>query len=271
MTDSLILRPIGVVCSPFKNTQEIPLQGGRATLKIHPDYADGLDGLECSSHLVVMSYLHLADRGALKSLPVPVDPGAPVRGVFATRSPARPNPVSMTVVPLLKRDGLQLEVDYLDLVDGTPLVDLKTYSPGWDSVFCARRRHRASPAALEDAQLAAFLERDLRNFMGPCAEESAARWGLAATFVGARTLQVDPREPSMSVLVNRADATTEALMALTGAAFFNRRLASVPDKGSLRVRFQCAASRVELVSTRDELPWDVGGWAQAFTITVTSP
>jgi tRNA (adenine37-N6)-methyltransferase len=269
MTAYLTLQPIGVVRSAFKTTHEIPLQGGRATLEIHRDFADGLDGLENSSHLLVMGYLHLADRGVLKARPAKVDPGAPARGVFATRSPVRPNPISLTVVPLLSKEGLQLAVDNLDLVDGTPLVDLKAYAPGWDSVFCARHEHRASPAALDDLRLAACLERDLRNFMGPAAQDPAGRWGLAATFVGARALGVDPREPSMSVQVNRLDATTEALMALTGAAFFNGRLAVAPDERALRVRFRREACFVELVAARDEPPCEVEGWAHAFTSTMT--
>jgi tRNA (adenine37-N6)-methyltransferase len=270
MSDSMTLRPIGIVRSPFKTTSAVSLQGGRATLEIHPDYADGLDGLERSSHLVVMGYLHLADRSVLKARPIKVDPSAPARGVFATRSPARPNPVSLTVVPLLKRDGLKLEVDHLDLMDGTPLVDLKAYSPGGDSVFCARHSHRASPAALDDQRLAACLERDLTNFMGSAAQNPAARWGLAATFVGTRALQVDPREPSMSVLVNRTDTTTEALMALTGAALFNRRLVTVPDGAALRVLFRFGTGSVELVATREEFPRDVESWSRVFTTTVTN-
>lgn len=260
------LRPIGSVRSPFRTTREIPLQGGPAALEILPEFSDALDGIEGSSHLLVMGFLHRADRTALRTRPVKIDPTAPERGVFATRSPARPNPVSLTVVPLLARDGLRLEVDGLDLVDGTPLVDVKPYAPGWDSVFCAHHAHRRPRAALGDGLFVTYLERDLHNFMGDSARDEAARWGLAATLVGTRALGVDPRDRSLRIRVNRADATAEALMALTGAALFNGRLAIAPDDDPLRIRFEHGGRSAELVRDREELPAGAGAWAGAFAI-----
>jgi tRNA-Thr(GGU) m(6)t(6)A37 methyltransferase TsaA len=267
MSEVYSIAPIGFVRSPFKTRQEIPLQGGPAILEISPEFVEGLDGLENSSHLVVMGFLHLADRTVLKSRPVKVDPNAPAKGVFSSRSPARPNPISLTVVPLLARDGARLEVDRLDLLDGTPIVDLKAYCPGWDGVFCAQHRHRAGPMAVDDARLAACMERDLENFMGAVAHEPAARWGLAATFVGTRRLEVDPRDPSLRVGVNRLDETTEALMALTGAAFSNRRLDVQHGGDALRMCFDHGGRRVALVALSPEPPSAVAAWTQAFAIT----
>jgi len=176
----------------------------------------------------------------------------------------------MTVVPLLARDGLRLEVDHLDLVDGTPLLDIKSYSPGWDGVFSARHQHRASTAAIDDRRLATCLERDLENFMGTSAQKAEARWGLAAAFVGARALEVDPREPSLAVSVNRSDATTEALMAITGAAIFNGRLEIVSGGTALRVVFRHGANRAALEAIVDELPRDFSEWRRAFSTTVSN-
>lgn len=265
MTGCLLMQPIGVVRSPYKITHAIPLQGGPAVLEIFPQFETGLEGLDGSSHLVVLGHLHLADRSVLKTRPTKIDPHAPEKGVFATRSPARPNPVSLTIVALASRDGLRLHVENLDLVDGTPILDLKAYSPGWDSVFCARHRHRASPKALDEDRLAACLERDLLNFMGPAAADPAARWGLAAILVGTRALGVDPRDPTMRVEVNRVGVLAESLMALTGAAVFNRRLLTVPDEGALRIRLSTDQRGVELTARRSELPDDHAAWARAFS------
>jgi tRNA-Thr(GGU) m(6)t(6)A37 methyltransferase TsaA len=266
MTEAFSFAPIGYVRSAFKDRKEIPLQGGAATLEIAPAFADGLDGLESSSHIIVMGYLHLADRTVLKARPVKVDPNAPAKGVFSTRSPARPNPISITVVPLLARDGLHLDVDRLDLLDGTPLIDLKSYCPGWDGVFCAQHKHRAGPMAVDDARLAACMERDLENFMGAAAHLPAARWGLAAAFVAARRLEIDPRDPELKVAVNRVDETTEALMALTGAAFSNRRLVVFLEPRPLHVRFEYGGKSIGLTATVAEPPASVSDWSKAFEL-----
>ncbi|MGC4115657.1 MAG: tRNA (N6-threonylcarbamoyladenosine(37)-N6)-methyltransferase TrmO [Myxococcales bacterium] len=266
MTASYSIAPIGYVRSEFKERRAIPLQGGRAILELDPLLAEGLDGLENSSHLIVMGFLHLADRTVLKSHPVMVDPHAPAKGVFSTRSPARPNPISVTVVPLLGRAAMRLEVDRLDLVDGTPIVDLKSYCPGWDGVFCAQHKHRAGPTAVNDARLAACMERDLENFMGPVARGASARWGLGAAFVAARRLEIDPRDPLLRVSVNRVDETTEALMALTGAAFSNQRLKARAEAQPLQMRFERCGRNLELRATAAELPAAVPEWAAAFAV-----
>lgn len=263
MTETFAISPIGYVRSPYRTHPEVPLQGGPATLEISPGFVEALDGLEGSSHLIVMGFLHLADRTALRARPVKVDPNGPAKGVFSTRSPSRPNPISVTVVPLLARRGACLDVERLDLVDGTPLVDLKSYCPGWDGVFCAQHKHRAGPEAVDDARLAACMERDLANFMGEAARGTASRWGLAAVFVASRRLGVDPRDPGTCVTVNRVDETTEALMALTGAAFSNQRLHLAPDGGPVRVRFVHAGRTVSLVAQRPE-PGGREDWPRAF-------
>ena len=117
MEDSYLVRPIGVVQSPFETPSSVPIGGDRATLVVFPEFQDGLNGLEYSSHLVVIAFLHQADRSALATRPRKCDPTAPPRGIFGSRSPARPNPVSVTVVPILNRIGQHIEVDHLDLVN----------------------------------------------------------------------------------------------------------------------------------------------------------
>ncbi|MCL2178557.1 MAG: tRNA (N6-threonylcarbamoyladenosine(37)-N6)-methyltransferase TrmO [Proteobacteria bacterium] len=266
MTETFSVLPIGYVRSAFKTRQEIPLTGGPAILELKAEFADALDGLESNSHLLVMGFLHQADRKVLKSRPMKVDPTAPTRGVFSTRSPARPNPISLTVVPLLGSKGLCLEVERLDLLDGTPLVDIKPYSPGWDGVFCARHKHRAQPTAIADAHLVACMERDLENFMGPIALKPKTRWVLAMAFVATRFLKADLRDSDIQVSVNRMDETTEALMALTGAAFFNHRLLAYPETQPLQVQFKYGAQNIRLRACISELPHSPSQWPQAFTL-----
>jgi hypothetical protein len=111
------------------------------------------------------------------------------------------------------------------------------------------------------------MERDLENFMGPVARSPAARWGLGATFVAARRLCIDPRDPELHVLVNRVDETTEALMALTGAAFSNRRLVAHQEALPVRVQYDRRGRSVVLRASAEELPAAVPEWAAAFTLS----
>lgn len=266
MTEMFSLVPLGYVRSKFKSRDAIPLHGAPATLELEPAFAEGLTGLEHSSHLIVMGFLHQADRAVLKS--TKVEPNMSDRGVFASRSPARPNPISVTVVPLLTRNGLCLEVDRLDLFDGTPIVDLKPYCPGWDVAFCARYKHRAEQSVIIDECFAAYMKRDLENFMGAAAREPVAQWGLAATFVVARRLGIDPRDPDLKVATSRVDETIETLMALTGAAFSNGRLEVVRAEVQpmLFVRFEYRGQRIGLRANASELPRAVSEWKAVFTI-----
>ena len=124
---------IGFVSSPFKKTGEIPKGLGvkhteEGTLKILPEFELGLTDIEGFSHLFVIWEFHHSKEfalvGALIGTP-PIDDRP--HGVFATRSPRRPNPIGLTVVELLRRDGPVLHVRGLDMLDGTPILDIKPY------------------------------------------------------------------------------------------------------------------------------------------------
>ncbi len=127
--------PIGVIRSPYKRREEAPRQGRlvAATSEIHlfDGYVPGLQGVERCSHLIVLYWLDRADRRTLFATP-PGETGE--RGVFATRSPNRPNPIGFAVVDLLRRDGPVLTVRGLDALDGTPVLDIKPYSAAIDCV-----------------------------------------------------------------------------------------------------------------------------------------
>ena len=130
-TAAFTFRPIGIVRSPYSTTAEIPKGLGvehraEGTLEIFPEYAPGLQDIEGFSHLYV---LWIFDRaGALPETWVGTPPADDrPHGVFATRSPRRPNPLALTVVELLRHEGRTLFVRGIDMLDGTPVLDLKPY------------------------------------------------------------------------------------------------------------------------------------------------
>lgn len=94
------------------------------TLEIHPEYLDGLDGITAGQTIVVLFWLHKSDRQTLKVYPRG-DRSRGLRGVFSTRSPARPNPIAISELKVLAVHGNRLEVSGLDILDGTPIIDIK--------------------------------------------------------------------------------------------------------------------------------------------------
>jgi len=124
------MRPIGVVHSPYTETSQIPKGCGaehkaEGVLEISPEFEEGLQDVEGFSHLYVIWLFDRATGFDLIAHP-PTDEKRP-HGVFATRSPRRPNAMGLTVVELLRRDGAKLFVRGVDMLDGTPILDIKPY------------------------------------------------------------------------------------------------------------------------------------------------
>lgn len=115
-------------------------------IEIDPDLTEALDNLDEFSHIIVLYWM---DRLATEPQPLKVhprrDPGLPLVGFFATRSPKRPNPIGKTTARLLKRERNILTVSGLDAIDGTPVIDIKPYLPGYDSAGDARTPSWAQP------------------------------------------------------------------------------------------------------------------------------
>jgi len=127
-------RPIGVIHSPFREPKGVPIQpsaakGIRGTVEVFPEYADGLKDVEGFSHVILIYHFHLARSGKLIVRPYMDDEE---HGVFATRAPGRPNPIGLSVVRLLEVRGRRLTVENVDVLDGTPLLDIKPYVPEFD-------------------------------------------------------------------------------------------------------------------------------------------
>jgi len=110
-------------------------------VRVYDEYSAGLQGLEGFSHLIILYWFHLrdneADRSTIKVVPRR-HPGAPEVGVFASRSPSRPNPIGLCVVKLLKLKGSTLAVKGLDALLGSPIIDIKPYNPKTDAYPDAR-------------------------------------------------------------------------------------------------------------------------------------
>jgi tRNA-Thr(GGU) m(6)t(6)A37 methyltransferase TsaA len=122
------VRPIGVIRSILKRRGEAPKQGSEgapdAWLEVRPFAAEGLDGLAVGDHIVVVTWLHRARRDVLKVHPRS-DRQRPLSGVFATRSPDRPNPLGLHRVTVRRVTGNRLRVGPIEAIDGTPVVDIK--------------------------------------------------------------------------------------------------------------------------------------------------
>ncbi len=127
-------RPIGVIHSPFTQRQGMPIQAAFAhavsgTIELEPQYADGLKDLEGFSHLILLYHFHLSEGYQLQVKPFLEEE---MHGVFAMRAPNRPNAIGISVVRLERIEGSRLYVSDLDVVDGTPLLDIKPYVPQFD-------------------------------------------------------------------------------------------------------------------------------------------
>ena len=123
------LQEIGIVHNAYKNLTDIPRQGRMSEevseIEIHPNYADGLLKIEQNRYLIVLYWAHLAKRDILKTIP----PAArELHGVFASRSPGRPNPLSLCIAELIEREGNILRVKNIDALDGSAVIDIKPYT-----------------------------------------------------------------------------------------------------------------------------------------------
>ncbi len=132
--NAIVYQPIGVIVSPYKTREGMPIQasgaqGIRGSVKVFPPYRDGLKDLDGFSHIILLYHFHRTQEKALVVTPFLDDQP---RGVFATRSPNHPNAIGHSIVRLLAVEGLRLTIEDVDILDGTPLLDIKPYVPAFD-------------------------------------------------------------------------------------------------------------------------------------------
>jgi tRNA-Thr(GGU) m(6)t(6)A37 methyltransferase TsaA len=133
--DPFSIVPIGIIHSPFMDITGMPIQpngarGIRGTVEIFGEYADGIKDIEGFSHIFLIYVFHRSPSFRLTVTPF-LDPTP--RGVFATRAPRRPNAIGLSVVRLKEVQGTTLIIEDVDVLDGTPVLDLKPYVPAFDS------------------------------------------------------------------------------------------------------------------------------------------
>jgi len=139
-TTALCYQPIGIIHSEHKAPEQTPIQpvyaqGCRGRAEIFPEFAEGLRDLEGFSHIYLIYHFHRAEPPRLAVKPFLQETE---RGIFATRAPCRPNPIGLSVVELVRREGNVLHLEGVDILDGAPLLDLKPYVGRFDRVETKR-------------------------------------------------------------------------------------------------------------------------------------
>ena len=134
MEHKIQYKPIGIIHSPFKEVKGTPIQPAGAegidgNVEVFPEYAQGLKDIEGFSHIILLYHFHLSGKPSL--MVTPYMDSIP-RGVFATRGPRRPNAIGISVVRLIKIEKNILHIQDIDIVDGTPLLDIKPHVPDFD-------------------------------------------------------------------------------------------------------------------------------------------
>ncbi len=132
--NAIVYQPVGIVASPYATRKGMPIQasgarGVRGAIRIFPAYGEGLKDLDGFSHIILLYHFHSTREKKLTVRPYLDDQP---RGVFATRSPNHPNAIGLSIVRLLAVEGLHLRIEDVDILDGTPLLDIKPYVPAFD-------------------------------------------------------------------------------------------------------------------------------------------
>jgi tRNA-Thr(GGU) m(6)t(6)A37 methyltransferase TsaA len=136
----VVYSPIGIIHSPFHSLEEMPIQptsdvSGPGSVEIYPEYVDGLKDLEGFSHIYLVYHFDRARRSGLRVTPfLDKEP----RGVFATRAPGRPNSIGLSLVEIVCIESNLIQVAKIDVLDGTPLLDIKPYVHEFESVHDIR-------------------------------------------------------------------------------------------------------------------------------------
>jgi len=134
--DNVIYNPIGIIHSPYKEIEGMPIQpcgvtGVRGSVEIKHEYVHGLKDIDGFSHIILLYHFHISKGYSLEIIPFLDDHP---KGVFATRAPKRPNPIGLSIVKLIKVEDNILHIEDVDILDNTPLLDIKPYVSIFDAL-----------------------------------------------------------------------------------------------------------------------------------------
>lgn len=230
------MEPIGIVHSPVTDTHSMPPLGVAAQVEVYEKYAAGLLDIDTNTHVVIVSWMHLADRSTLRLDGVGPDNLPLKKGVFAVRSPARPNPLAISTSRLLRVENNRLFLERLDMIDGTEVVDIKGYTRGGECVFSARSFwDYIPPSQLKPGRAFELILEQARSFHGKLCTGVVAGAKLVAHV--AERWDAAPRDEDLVFVASRnvrdSGCLIDAIMGGTGATLGNGRLNIISD-GTLR-------------------------------------
>jgi tRNA-Thr(GGU) m(6)t(6)A37 methyltransferase TsaA len=214
----------------------MPPLGVPAEIEVYEMYAAGLLDIGTNSHIVVVSWLHLADRNVLQLDGVGPDNLPLQKGVFAVRSPSRPNPLAISTSKLVGVQGNRLFLDRLDMIDGTQVVDIKGYTRGGDCIFSARTFwDQVPPSQLKPGRAFEMILSQAENFHGKRCTGIVAGAKLVAHVSEHWDVPTRDEELVFAPSLNARDSgcLIDAIMGSTGAILGNGRLA-IDSDGSVR-------------------------------------
>lgn len=228
------IRPIGVVHSTVDNPADMPFEGVPARLELFPEFEQGLKSIGDGTHIVVIGWLDRANRTTLQVSKTRTGSGEP-RGVFALRSSHRPNPLGLTMCRLERVEGTSVFVERLDFADGTPIVDVKRYSPSWDCVFSARSsRDLRFPDQADLRPIFDSMMVEAVNFHGEQCVGTAL--GVRIMYHAMSEWQIAQKDPRLVVHMASDGCVADALQGLTGATLGNGRM-KVPGGRAFRLSY----------------------------------
>ncbi|MCP5110665.1 MAG: tRNA (N6-threonylcarbamoyladenosine(37)-N6)-methyltransferase TrmO, partial [bacterium] len=210
------LRQIGAIRSEFKRRKGVPRLGGPGTVELFAPFGRGLHRIEKNSHLWVLVWMDQAERDILEVTPRGVTDRGPegLHGIFAVRSPVRPNPIGLTLGRVLRVDGLHIHFDRLDFIDGTPVIDLKPYFLSRDAIYSASNTQIGKPAN-RDA-LRESLRLQAENFHGAATADTELAVDLYTHFRADLLDMVEPSNLHVTVPLDRPQLV-DAFIGMTRA------------------------------------------------------
>jgi tRNA-Thr(GGU) m(6)t(6)A37 methyltransferase TsaA len=237
------LRTVGIIHSSIRDRKKMPAWGAPATVEVFPEFEPALHRIDKHTHVWILAWLVQGrdERGVLQVTPRGVADKGPegLHGVFAVRSPARPNPIGMTTARLLGRDGLRLRLDALDFLDQTPVLDVKPYFVTRDMIFSAYGRQIGAASSREALRESLTVQAvQFHGSLTPC-----VAWAVRVVehFRWSRHGLNDPPGWSVAAPAHRPEVA-DALMGMTRVSLGRGTLRLAPDDAiefAGEARYEC--------------------------------